>query len=196
VGTVSASSERHPLRAAGLVTGGVVLVVAGAALILFVWLRAYTPLDVLNGSRTYAPGSGLAAYVEPVTGSGGKPVFIPAYRPGRPFDTAFTLHNSGRFAVTVLGLGEDAQDGAPEAVKLFATSSPTTDAERIHGFEQIRLDRDDTATLVVRWQLDCSHTKAESFTDSVLLRYRYLSMFTRTERIRLPFAVTLRCAQR
>jgi hypothetical protein len=196
VTTVSASPERHPLRLAGLVTGGVVLVLAGAALILFVWLRSYTPLDALTGSGTYAPGSGLAAYVEPVTGSGGKPVFIPAYRPQRPFDTAFTLHNSGRFAVTVLGLGAEAQGGAPEAETLFATSSPTADPERVHAFEQFRLDRSDTATLVVRWRLDCTGTKAESYADSLLLRYRYLSMFTRTERIPLPFAVTLRCAQR
>jgi hypothetical protein len=196
VETVSASQERHPLRLAGLVAAGAVLVLAGAALILFVWLRSYAPLDVLSGSGTYAPGSGLAAYVEPVTGSGGKPVFIPAYRPGRPFDTAFTLHNSGRFAVTVLGLAEDTQDSGPQAETLFATSSPTTDPERLHAFEQFRLDRDDTATLVVRWHLDCTGSSREAFADSLLLRYRYLSMFTRTERIPLPFAVTLRCAQR
>jgi hypothetical protein len=52
----------------------------------------------------YAPGPGLAADVQPVLGSGGKPVLIPQYRPGTPFDTAFTLHNSGRFAVEILGL--------------------------------------------------------------------------------------------
>ena len=60
---------------------------------------------------------------------------------------------------------------------------------------RLRLDRGDTAVVVVRWRLDCAASKAEVFAASVPLRYTYLTMFTRTERIALPFAVTLRCSE-
>jgi hypothetical protein len=188
--------ERHPLRLAALVAGGIVVVLALAAGILLLWLRTYAPLESL-GRGSFAPGPGLGADVEPVTGSGGKPVFIPAYRSGRPFDTAFTLHNTGRFAVDVVGLaGEERRRPELQAVGLLATDSPTASADPggLHPFTKLRLDRGDTAILVVRWRLDCSHSRSEVSADTVPLRYSYLSMFTRTERIRLPFAVTLRCS--
>jgi hypothetical protein len=181
--------RRHPFRLAGLVLAGAVVVLVGAAVILVFWLRSYAPLDANAGS--YAPGPGLAADVEPVMGSGGKPVFIPAYRPGRPFDTVFTLHNDGRFAVTVLGL-----DGAtvqPRPEKLFSTDAVSADPGSLRPFESFRLDPDETALVVVRWHLACATTKTETSNDAVDLRYRYLSHFTRTQRITLPFAVTLRC---
>lgn len=187
--------ERHPLRTAGLVAVGVVLVVALAGAALFLWLRNYAPLASL-GPGSFAPGPNLEADVEPVTGSGGKTVFIPAYRPGRPFDTAFTIHNTGRFAVDVLGLAT--ANGVPQlrAAELLATDSPaaSADPEHVRPFERFRLDRGDTAIVVARWRLDCSKYTGEFFADSLPLRYRYLSLFTRTERVELPFAVTLRCS--
>jgi hypothetical protein len=187
--------KRHPLRLAGLVATGAILVLVLAAAILWLWLRAYAPLDAVD-SGGFAPGPGLRADIEPVTGSGGRPVFIPAYRAGRPFDTAFTLHNTGRFAVEVTGLGRETGGPELEAATLFATSSSTANADPGHlqPFGRLRLDRGDTAVVVVRWRLDCSATKAEFFAASVPLRYTYLTMFTRTERIALPFAVTLRCS--
>jgi hypothetical protein len=170
-------------------------VLALAAAILFFWLGTYAPLSAVDGGG-FAPGPGLSADIEPVAGSGGRPVFVPAYRPGRPFDTAFTLHNTGRFAVEVTGLGGNT--GVPElkAATLFATSSSTATADPGHlqAFSRLRLDRGDTAVVVVRWRLDCHASKAEFFAASVPLRYTYLTMFTRTERIALPFAVTLRCS--
>jgi len=187
--------KRHPLRLAGLVAAGAILVLALAAVILFLWLRTYAPLSAVDAGG-FAPGPGLGADIEPVTGSGGRPVFIPAYRAGRPFDTAFTLHNTGRFAVEVTGLGRDT--GGPElkAADLFATSTSTASADPGHlqPFSRLRLDRGDTAVVVVRWRLNCAASKAEFFAASVPLRYTYLTMFTRTERIALPFAVTLRCS--
>jgi hypothetical protein len=180
--------DRHPLRVAGLVTVGVVAVAAAAVLVVFLWLRAYAPLDVLRTG--YAPGPGLAADVQPVLGSEGKPVLIPQYRPGRPFDTAFTLHNGGRFAVEILGLRPE-RTRPPRASELFVTSSVS--AARPHRFEPFRLDPDDTASLVVRWKLACARNNGYTSSDSLVLRYRYLSQFERTERIKLPFAVTLRC---
>jgi hypothetical protein len=185
--------ERHPLRLAGLVVAGIVLVAALAALVLFLWLRTYAPL---SGAGAFAPGPGLSADVEPVTGSGGRPVLIPAYRPGRPFDTAFTLHNTGRFAVEVAGLAD--ADAPPQlrAARLFATDSSTAsaDPQHLHPFQRLRLNRGDSATVVVRWRLDCRTRSGEVYADTVPLRVSYLSIFTRTERVELPFAVTLRCS--
>jgi hypothetical protein len=187
--------QRHPLRLAGLVAGGAVLVLALAAAILFFWLRTYAPLSAVD-SGTFAPGPGLGADIEPVTGSGGRPVFIPAYRAGRAFDTAFTLHNTGRFAVEVTGLGKANSRPELQPEELLTTSSSTANADPSHlqPFARLRLDRDDTAVVVVRWRLDCSKSKAEVFAASVPLRYTYLTMFTQTERVELPFAVTLRCS--
>src|SRR6266496_4208019 len=99
---------RHPFRVAGLVVAGVLVVVVLAAAGVFVYLRSYAPLDA--AATGYAPGPGLGADVEPTFGSGGKPVFIPGFRKGRPFDTAFTLENTGRFRVTVTGLAGRARD--------------------------------------------------------------------------------------
>jgi hypothetical protein len=180
--------DRHPLRLAGLIAVGVVAVALAAALVVVLWLRTYAPLDVLRSG--YAPGPGLAADVQPVLGSGGKPVLIPQYRPGTPFDTAFTLHNSGRFAVEILGL-EPEQTRPPQASQLYATDSVSV--RRLHPFQRFRLDPDDTASLVVRWRLACTSNQGYTSSDALVLRYRYLSQFERTERVTLPFAVTLRC---
>ena len=189
-------SKRHPLRLIALVAAGAILVLALAAAIVFLWLRAYAPLDAL-GVGGFAPGPGLSADIEPVTGSGGRPVFIPAYRAGRAFDTAFTLRNTGRFAVEVTGLGRNTGGRELKAATLFATSSSTASADPGHlqPFGRLRLDRGDTAVIVVRWRLNCKASKAEFFAASLPLHYTYLTMFTRTERIALPFAVTLRCSE-
>ena len=148
--------QRHPLRVAGLVAVVLVLVAALAALVLFLWLRAYAPLNAA-GSGGFAPGPGLGADVEPVTGSGGKTVFIPAYRKGRPFDTAFTLSNTGRFAVTVTGLAEDRSHPELGPGDLLTSDSSTASADpaNVHAFHKLRLDPGDTAIVVVRWRLDC-----------------------------------------
>ena len=168
------------------------LAVAAAALLL--WLRTYAPLAA-DGGR-FAPGPGLAADVEPVTGSGGKPVFVPSYRRGTPFDTALTLRNAGRFSVSVTGLGGSLQARPLQPVGLLATDSSTASADpaHLHPFTTLRLDPGDTAIVVVRWRLDCTHSHAESSADLIALRYEYLSIFKRTARVRLPFAVTLRCS--
>ena len=183
---------RHPLRLAAVVAAGVVLVAALAAAVLYLWLRTYAPLAATPG---FAPGPGLAADIEPVTGSGGKPVLIPAVRRGRTFDTAFTLENTGRFAVEVRGLAGDGGNRRlhVEAVLASDSSTASADPQHLHPFATLRLSRGDTAIVVVRWSLTCSPHAGETFADVVPLEYRYLSIFTRTERVALPFAVTLRC---
>ena len=186
---------RQPLRLAAIVAGGCLLVLALAAAILFFWLRTYAPLET-GGPGTFAPGPGLAADISPVTGSGGRTVFVPGYHAGRPFDTAFTLRNTGRFAVEVVGLGGGAASPELRPVELFSTDAPSASADpsRLHSFERLRLARGDTAIVVVRWRLDCSKSKAEVYAASVPIRYSYLTIFKRTARIALPFAVTLRCS--
>jgi hypothetical protein len=118
----------------------------------------------------------------------------------RSFDAAFTLHNDGRFAVSVTGL-ERTTPGHPPwlgATALLATTSSTASADpsELVAFRGLRLAPGDSAILVVRFGLRCAGATAGSpdvYTSGVRLRYRYLSLFTRTETIRLPFAVTLRC---
>jgi len=165
----------------------VVVVLAAAVLAVFLWLRAYAPLSALTGG-TYRPGAGLGADIEPTFGSGGKTVYIPAYKEGRPFDTTFTLTNTGRFGVTVQGvLPDPASPVSPAAILDPGDTRP------IRG---LRIDPHETAIVVVRWRLACTKTaaaRAEATADAIRLRYRYLSTFTRTQSVVLPFAVTLRC---
>jgi len=192
-GVDAAVPERHPLRLAGLAAALTLLVLAAGAAALFLWLRTYAPLDAAGA---FAPGPHLAADVQPVTGSGGRPVLIPAYRRGRTFDTAFTLTNTGRFAVAGRGLGAGAGGRALRPVELLTTDSSTAsaDPDHLHPFRRLRLDRGDRAIVVIRWRLDCTRSTRDVFADAVPLRYEYLSLFTRTERVELPFAVTLRCS--
>jgi hypothetical protein len=153
----------------------VVGVVAGAAVLaLFLWLRTYDPLDA---EYPVTPGGGLGASIQPTLGSGGKPVLVPAYRRGRAFELTLTLANHGRFAVTLLGLGRN--DAGP------VTPTSVT--------RNLRLDPKQTSLVTLSWKLTCPKGVQEAYSDRVRLRYRYLSLFTRTASVELPFAVTLRC---
>jgi hypothetical protein len=162
------------LRIAALVVSALAVIAGAAVLALFLWLRTYAPL-----AATYpvTPGPGLGSSIEPTLGSGGKPVFVPAYRRGRAFEMTFTLANHGRFAVTLLGLGgTGAGPVRPAAVT-----------------ENLRLDPKQTSLVTVSWTLTCPKGVREAYSDRVRLRFRYLSLFTKTESVALPFAVTLRC---
>jgi len=172
----TAPEQRHPFRIAGLAAGVAVLVIGLAAVVLFLWLRTYAPL---RASGSFAPGPGVSTVLP-----GRKPTFVTG---GKDFVTAFTLQNAGRFATTIRSL----EPGAG-AVELQTTDSSIASAEpgHLHAFRPLRLDPGDSAILVVRWRLTCPAQAV----DGVRLTYRYLSLFTRTERIRLPFAVSPRCA--
>jgi hypothetical protein len=137
-----------------------VAVLAVAAVGVFLWFRAYAPL---RGELPVTPGSGVATS----HGTKARPVFVPAYARGRSFRVTFTLHNRGRFAITLL------RADAPASIV-----TPATLLLRPH----------DTALVTVAWHLRCPQTW-----NSVRLRYRYLSSFTRTETVALPFAVTVHC---
>jgi hypothetical protein len=191
--------RRHSLRIAGLVVSGAVLVVVVSAGVLYLWLRSYAPLAALDAG--YAPGAGVGADVEPVVGSGGRPVFFPAVRRGSTFDAAFTVRNSGRFVVRIEGISRETPGPPPwlGPVRLYATQSATASADPDEEvpFEPVRLAHDDSAILVLRYRLDCPSPAARSrdvFSDRVRLRISYLSIFHRTQTVALPFAVTLRCA--
>jgi hypothetical protein len=166
----------------GTILAAVVAVVGLAVLGLFLWLRTYTPLRAI---RPIQPGAGLGADVEPTYGSGGKTVFIPVYRRGRAFVVTFTLENTGRFAVTVLGTDPGPARALTPGPLVVGPAAFTGD---------LRLNPHDSAEVSVGWRLDCSHTKSEVTTDRLRIRYRYLSMFNRTQAVELPFAVTLRCS--
>jgi hypothetical protein len=175
---------RHPYRTAAIVATALAVVVALAGAALYVWLGSYAPLDAGGG---FAPGPGLAM---PTNGASGKTSFVPAGE-RRTFDTAFTLRNTGRFTVTVHGVADDASTGL-RPLGLLGTDSATASADpgHIHHLRELRVGPGDSAILVVRWSVPCGGRTSE---DALRLRYRYLSLFERTQRVTLPFAVTLRC---
>jgi hypothetical protein len=167
------------VRIIAIALGAAAAAVVLAGLGLFLWLRSYAPLGALAAKGTYAPGAGLGADVEPTLGSGGKTVYIPVYRTPRRFATKVTLHNGGHFAVTIKGLATR-PGGALSAQSV----------------SQLRLDPNQDAAVTVVWRLDCSdgNEHGEIAADRIRLRYRYLSMFTRTQTVALPYAVNLRCS--
>ena len=184
-------------RRALAISAGALLVVVVAALGVWLWLGSYAPLRALDSG--FAPGPGIGADVQPVAGSGGRPVFFPVAR-RRTFDAAFTLRNAGRFAVTVTGLEPSKPGPTPYlgAALLLATTSSTASADpgQLVPLGSLRIDPGDSAIVVVRFGLRCAGSTSGSpdvYTSAVRLRYRYLSLFRRTETVRLPFAVTLRC---
>jgi hypothetical protein len=162
------------MRQVGLVLTVVVVSVAVAALGLVLWLRTYAPLDA---TRPFEPGAGVGAYVAPTLGSGGKPVFIPTYARPHVFTTRFVLANTGRFAVEVVGF----ENGRGQIKPVDLDPEPRIEARQ-------------TLAVNVKWQLDCAGRKNEVAVDALRVRYRYLSAFTRTQTVVLPFAVTLRCS--
>ena len=186
------------LKLAALGLAALVVVAAAAAAAVVLWLRTYAPLDGSGGE--VAPGPGVGAVIQPAVGSGGKEVFFPAYRNGRTFVASFTLHNGGRFAVTVEGL-VPAQPETPPwigPVELLTTESvsPGAPVANTKPFRPLRLAAGDSAVVVARFRPLCpaGHTRVPSvYADSLTLRYRYARWFERTQRISLPFAVTLRC---
>jgi hypothetical protein len=183
--------------AAGIL-GGVLLVAVIAVAGTWLWLGSYAPLKTLQSG--YAPGPGIGADVQPVSGSGGRPVFFPVLRKTGTFDAAFTLHNTGRFAVTVKSIDPDAMGTPPwvGAEQLLATTSSTASAspKKLLPFTSLVIAPGDTAIVVARFGLRCDGATSASpdvYTDAVRLKYSYLSLFTRSATVRLPFAVTLRC---
>jgi hypothetical protein len=160
---------------------GVVLVLALAAAALYVWLGGYAPLEARGG---FAPGPGAHS---PAGGFGGKPAFSTSGA-RRTLDTAFTVRNTGRFAVTLTGVERDGTAG-PEPVRLLVTDSATasTDPSHLHTFAHVRLGPGDSAILVARWSMGCGST------DGVRLHYEYLSLFDNAQTLALPFAVTRQC---
>ncbi|MES1247752.1 MAG: hypothetical protein ABUS54_08770 [Actinomycetota bacterium] len=125
---------------------------------------AVAVVGVVVWLRTYAPLAAAAPVTPgPSVASQPGPVFG-----GRTVQVTFMLRNGGRFSVTVLGAQSPADVVRPAALAL-----------RPH----------DSALVTVRWRLRCGLPQL----GSVRLRYRYLSRFTRTEAVALPFAVTPHC---
>src|SRR5262245_41187522 len=179
-------AARHPYRNAALALVGVVVVAVLAGAALYVWLDRYKPL---SAAGSYAPGPGVAT---PGKGSGGgRPSFVPLGE-RQTVDTAFTLSNTGRFAVTLTNLAGNG-GGAPRPLRLLATDSATASADpgHLHRFHKLRIGPGDSAILVVRWRVGCAAGSGSA--DAVRLRYEYLKLFERAQTVTLPFAVTLRC---
>jgi hypothetical protein len=172
--------------------------IVGAAIVAFVWLHGYAPL---SGTTyiVYGPGQRhLGSVVEPERGSGGKTVFFPRYRAGREFWASFMLTNRGRLPVKV--------DGAVVTDPLFSglrvvglrrsTIAALGVRERDTApFRPVKLGRGEDVLVIVRYRMSCVHFSngVDVSTDRVAFRYRYLGVFSRTEVVTTPYAVTLRC---
>lgn len=78
----------------------VVLTTAGLAIGAVVWIDSYQPL-------TFAGGAQDPLDSKPTPGAAGVTV---VFKKGRPFEYGITIHNSGRFAVRVLGVQRSVVD--------------------------------------------------------------------------------------
>jgi hypothetical protein len=136
--------------AASVVAAAAILVAAAVG--VFLWFRTYAPLQA---EAPVTPGANVSAGAGPVFG-------------GADVQVTFMLHNTGRFAVTLLSAKAPAAVARPVSMRL-----------RPH----------DRALVTLRWRLACGQAPLRS----VGLRYRYLRSFTRTETVALPFAVARRC---
>jgi hypothetical protein len=185
--SADARPARHPYRVAILVVIGLVALGVLAAAALYLWLGKYAPL---SAEGSFAPGPGLAS---PAGAPGGKASFTPRGE-RETFDTAFTLSNTGRFAVTLASL---AQNGgkAPAPLELLGTDSATASADpgHLHSFSELRIAPGDSAILVVRWKVGCADGTGSA--QAVRLRYDYLKLFHRSQTVTLPFAVRVRCGR-
>jgi hypothetical protein len=186
--------------AAALGTVLMTLLIAG-----LVWARGYEPLDASGGEVTWTDHE-RGTDVDPAPGSDGKPVYFPRYRRNGTFAIAFTVTNTGRFAVELDGLPREPRVGVlflPIKLAVFdkwytwdADPSPV-DARR-----PLHIAAGATQTLRVDYRIvgRCSggggtSERADGYasTDVIRLRYRYLRVFERTATLELPMALTLAC---
>jgi hypothetical protein len=184
------------------------LILVAAAVAGVLWARTYTPLS--GACCTFGPSQqNLGALVDPVSGSGGKTVFFPKVPDGRDFTAAFDLSNTGRVPVRVKGLVRGLADVSHANIRIPIAGLELTK----HGsccvwgpkvdepFHPFTLKRHAHRLLVVHWRPYCSQQLRaqknggnQTGTDTVQLRYGYLGgLFSRTQVVELPFAVTVQC---
>jgi hypothetical protein len=169
--------------------------VAGA-IVGGIWLSRYAPLEWTDGS--FGPGQkNLARVAEPATGSGGKVVYFPRYRPGAQFSFGFDVSNSGPLAVRIDGFEPDHSLGSPlRIVGLGLAPSPdVATVDRAAAFHPVTVQPGESRWLVVHLRMSCSHMErgAGSTLVGVRLRYTYLKLFHRSAWVEPPAAVTLNC---
>lgn len=187
-----------PERVLRLALAVAVSALAAIGIGAFVWLERYAPL---SGTTYLAFGPGqtnLGSIVDPENGSGGKTVFFPRYRAGREFWAGFMLTNTGRLPVKVEGVVTTDPDFY--GLRIVGLRRSTVDAvgfrERDTApFRPVELGHGQHVSVIVRYRMSCVHFSngADVSADRVTFRYRYLGVFSRTEVVTTPYAVTLRC---
>jgi hypothetical protein len=144
--------------------------------------------------------------VDPASGSGGKPVYFPRYRPNGQFSIEFNVTNTGRFDVTVEGFPREPVVGAiflPTRVRVLHKCCSATDGVSVVDERRpVRIPAGAARTLRVDYRIVArclsggappAGAGGRSGTDRIRLRYRYLGVFERTASIELPMALTLAC---
>jgi hypothetical protein len=186
---------------------GIGVAVVGTSIGGLVWLHDYAPLTYQGGS--WSAGyqlHGVAASVDPQAAIDSRTIVFPRFRQGRDFFVGFTLWNTGRLDLTLLGVDtsrfprgwqgmypRDVRAAAEEpslpfeSGVLLGKSVPTSHL-------RIRAHRERFVWIGFRMSSCRGLPKGatQTFSD-VPLRYRYLGHFIRTQTIALPFNVTLAC---
>jgi hypothetical protein len=178
----------------------------GTVVGFYVWLSGYQPLGVAG---SYIVAAGPGHMVDPPLGSDGTEVFFPRYRRRGSFQASTTLANHAPFAITVVGLGADPDPDPFRAVRLDVARRDydTRDAVPVDSRHPLRLapGQDRTLTLTYRivsrclggqpagyWKSDARGASDSGFR-SAWFRIRYEHLFEKTQRVELPFAITLVC---
>ena len=195
---------RRALLALAVLLG---LGVVGTAIGMTVWLQHYESLAWQGGA--YGADTKAGVMVEPAAGSGGD-VFFPRYRDGRTFHVLETITNVGRFPVRVLRLDTaEPQDRYPFRPLRAGASSGGQYAGPFQPLPvTIPAGQFRTFTVILGFNGKCiggQPTRLSSLSafrvpvggqQALAFRIRYAHVFERTQRVPLPFAMTLSCRSR
>jgi hypothetical protein len=185
-----------------LLGGAVAIAVLVAAVLLVVWLslRDYKPFD--GTYSEFAPISGVARDVQPVTGSEGKTVFFAEQRKRGLMSLAFDFRNSGNHSVRLDRVYAGDFPGSHFSIYLSDVKIQTRNVERgmkpasFVPFHPIALDPGRTVYLMLDYRTRCFGDEIVGDQTSInvmRVRYSYLRVFHRTEWLPLPFGVVMQC---
>jgi hypothetical protein len=178
---------------------GAVLVALIVAALL--WARGYEPLGWRDGA--FGADTRGGKVVHPVSASGKSAYFV-RYRKQATFTASFTVTNTGRFDVEVVGLPAQEIPSALFPTRLGVLNRcchPADGVSRVDERHPLRIPAGGEKTLHVRYGMGgCvggtprDPTKGiQSGTDRIRLRYRYLRFFERAAVVEMPMELVLSC---
>jgi hypothetical protein len=184
-----------------LLGGAAAIAVLVVAVLLIVWLslRDYKPFD---GTYTeFAPISGVARQILPVTGSEGKTVFFAEQRKRGQMSLAFDFRNSGNHSVRLERIYAEDFPGSHFTIYLAGARIQTTLGRGMRPsafvpFHPVTINPDRAVYLMLDYRTRCfsdSLVGSQTSINEMRVRYSYLHVFHRTEWLKLPFGVVMQC---